>query len=286
MKIIPTIVVFAVGFSLLTSCGTNKETVTTSGTIDVPEVTGEFELEILKTGKSDAILLETENYTVVIDAGEKSDGKKIVSRLEESGKEKIDYLIISHFDQDHIGGVPKVLDGIEIGEIIAPDYEGNNSEYENYVEAVNAKGITPTILKETRILTLDDTVFSLYPPQQKSYDEADNDHSIVVSVIHGENRLLFAGDCETERLAELPEQLGNMEHIFLKVPHHGRYCDGMSGFIESVKPKYSVITCSNKAPADTEVLDILENAGCEVYQTVNGAVSVVSDGKDITVNQE
>ena len=286
MKIIPTIVVFAVGFSLLTSCGTNKETVTTSGTIDVPEVTGEFKSEILKIGKSDAILLETENYTVVIDAGEKSDGKKIVSRLEESGIEKIDYLIITHFDQDHVGGVPKILDGVDVGAIIVPDYEGNNSEYEDYIEAVNENGITPTVLKETRVMTLDDTVFSLYPPKQESYDESDNDYSIVVSVVHGENRLLFAGDCETERLAELPEQLGDMEHIFLKVPHHGRYCDGMSEFIENVKPEYAVITCNNKAPADAEVLDILENIGCEVYQTVNGAVSVVSDGKDITVNQE
>ena len=89
MRIIPTILTFSIGCSMLTACGTNRETVPTSGA-EAPEVTSEFKTEILKTGKSDAILLQTENYTVVIDAGEKSDGKKVISRLEESGTEKID----------------------------------------------------------------------------------------------------------------------------------------------------------------------------------------------------
>ena len=132
--------------------------------------------------------------------------------------------------------------------------------------------------------TLDDAVFEVFPPKKTSYVEEDNDFSLVINVTHGENTFMFAGDCETVRLRELPGQM-NMEHIFLKVPHHGVYCDGMDEFIKSVSPKYAVITDSEKKPAADEVLSLLEGIGCEIYETAYGSITAVSDGKTIKITR-
>lgn len=251
-------------------------------TAEMPEVTGSFEVDVLKVGKADAIVLRTQNHAVVIDCGEKGDGKEVLGCLSENGFEKIDYLFITHFDQDHVGGATKVINNIEIGQIITPDYIGIGSEYEKFIEAMEENGLEAVKLKKNMSFTLDDVLFEVYPPMRSEYEESDNDYSIVISVTHGENTFLFAGDAETDRLGELPRQFGQ-EHDFLKVPHHGKYDKGSDQFLNSVKPKYAVITCSEKNPAEPQILELLEKLGCEVYLTTNGNVHAVSDGKTIDI---
>lgn len=265
-------------------CGCVQESETKK--VYVPEVTGSFEAAVLKIGKADAVILTTENHAVIIDCGEKGDGKDVLNYLSEKGIEKLDYLFITHFDKDHVGGAAKVIKGIEIGEIVTPDYEGNVKAYENYVEALSEKGIKPNKLLDEMNFTLDDVVFSVYPPMHSYYEESDNDYSLVISVTHGENTFLFAGDAETERLSELPGQIGNMAHDFVKMPHHGKYDVGLERFVQSVNPKYAVITCSNKESAEEEALEVLRKQGCEIYLTVEGTVKAISDGKTISVEQE
>ena len=281
-KTIKAIAAAAAICAALTACGTAAEKQTKT---EAPGVTGEYKTTILKSGKADAIVLTTQKHTVVIDTAEKNDGDEIVEHLKSSGISKVDYLIITHFDQDHVGGAPELMSSVDIGEIIVPDYEGNNAEYTAFTTALSSSGITPTRLTADMSFTLDDVLFELYPAQKSQYTEEDNDYSIVTSVTHGKNTFLYAGDCETERLSELPDQM-EMPHTFLKVPHHGVYCKGMDEFIKSVSPQYAVITDSAKNAADDETLALLEAVGAKVFSTQNGTVTAISDGKTITVTQE
>ena len=73
---------------------------------------GEFEVTFLDVGKADAMILRTANSTVIIDCGEKGDGKDIVNMLSEEEITSVDCLIITHFDQDHVGGAAKVIKSI------------------------------------------------------------------------------------------------------------------------------------------------------------------------------
>ena len=131
---------------------------------------------------------------------------------------------------------------------------------------------------------LDDVLFEAYPPQKNSYNEDDNDFSIVISVTHGDNKFLFAGDAEAERLTELPKQM-DMEHTFLKVPHHGGLENNSEEFFAQVNPEAAVITCSEEEMCDSEVVSLLQNLGTEVYLTKDGQVDIVSDGKALSINQ-
>ncbi len=273
--------IIALCFALICSCTGQRPEQQTA----VSEASGSFYISVLKVGKADAIILRTENHAVLIDTGERGDGAEILQRLESSGIKSVDYLFITHFDKDHVGGAVKLLNNMDFGEIVTPDYGGTGEDYLRFASKAEEKGIKPTSLTESMTFALDDVSFEVYPPLKAHYDEGDNDFSLAISVTHGDNTFLFTGDAETERLRELYGQLEFMEHDFIKVPHHGNSCSISKDFLGAVSPAYAVITCSDKNPPDGEILNILDSLGCETYLTSKGDVELVSDGSSISVTQ-
>lgn len=275
-------IVLAVVFLIISGCG-NREDIESA----VPEIgTDELHISVLDVGKADAIVLSNGDETVVIDTGEKGNNKDIEEYLDKKGLSRIDYLIITHFDKDHVGGAAKLIKNVEIGQIITPDYTGNNKEYEKFVDAVVEAGLEWNAITQNISFSIGDANITIYPPMKTEYkSEPDNDYSLVIDAEHCGNSFMFAGDCMTERLAELPEQM-NMEHDFLKVPHHGRECEGMYEFIKSVSPDYAVITCSEKEGAEFGVIDALGDVGCMTYMTTKGRVDIISSPGGLTVEQD
>lgn len=272
--------VFALALSLvfiLCGCSETKE-------ITI-QATGDFNFTVLDIGQADAIVMQTQNHCVIIDCGEKGDGKKILNHLAENDIETVDYMFITHFDKDHVGGAAKVINNTDVKNIITPNYEGTNSEYKKYVTAANNKSITPQKITEKYTFTLDDVIFEVYPPKKSYYNEADNDFSLVIKITHGENKMLFTGDAEDERIDEFASELSG-EYAFLKVPHHGRISKQTQKLIKNTKPQFAVITDSEKNPAEDEVTKILEKYGSEIYYTKNGTVLLSSDGKSLKISQK
>lgn len=261
--------------TLLSGCGTKNDKLA-----DV----GKFEFSVLKAGQADATVLKTENHCIIIDCGEKDDGGKIVKYLVDNNISKIDCIIITHFDKDHVGGFPEAVESIKPENVFVPNYEGSNNEYKKYLKCIEDNQINVTPLTKDISFSLDNVFFEVSPPQKSSYAEGDNDFSLAVSIAHGENTFLFAGDAESERLTEILKTFGR-QYDFLKMPHHGRYNKTTDRFINTVKPTYTVITDSEKNPAEDKVLTALKNVACTVYSTKDGNVSVMSDGKEIKINQ-
>lgn len=253
-------------------------------TIEVPAVTGSFDFTILKAGQADAIFMQTQNHNIILDFGEKDDGDELVELLQEKDISNVDYIFITHFDKDHVGGFPEVMDNVTASNIIVPNYEGNNDEYEEYLKTVSNKGLQITPLTKDTNFILDDVLFEVSVPKKQSYAEGDNDFSLVISVTHGENAFLFTGDAEADRLTEVLSEFGR-QYDFLKVPHHGKANKNTKRFITTVKPTYSVICDSDKNPTEDETISILEFVESEIYSTRNGNISVLSDGKEIKIVQ-
>ena len=123
--------------------------------------------------------------------------------------------------------------------------------------------------------------------EDKEYEEEDNDFSLVISMTYNEQRFLFAGDCEKERLKELLNQTEfDLEHDLLKVPHHGRKEKNSEEFLEAVSPKAAVITCSEEEPGDDKVQKILRQTGAQTYFTSEGTITCISDGEHMEIWQE
>ncbi len=252
--------------------------------VEAPTVSGEFNFTVLKAGQADAIIMQTRNHSIIIDSGEDDDGDEIVEYLQENNIANVDYIFITHFDKDHIGGFPEVMDNVTASNIIVPDYVGNNDEYAEYLKTIQDKGLKITALTEDTTFLLDDVLLEISVPKKQSYAEGDNDFSLVISMTHGENTFLFAGDAEEGRLPEVLSEFGK-QYDFLKVPHHGKHNKNTKRFINTIKPKYAVVTDSEKNPASDKTTSLLESAGAEIYSTKNGDVSVVSDGKEIKITQ-
>lgn len=281
MKILRIIANLIIVASVCMLCGCQEQKKTA---FETPAVTGSYEFTVLKSGQADAIIMQTENYNIVVDVGEKDDGDDVVKHLSDLGIENIDYLFITHFDKDHVGGFPEVMENVTASNIIVPDYEGNNDEYEEYLKTVSEYNLQITKLTENTSLVLDDVLFEVSVPKKKSYAEGDNDFSLVMSVSHGENTFMFAGDAEKDRLPEVLSEFGR-QYDFLKVPHHGKHNKNTQRFINTVKPQYAVITDSDKNPAEYKTLSLLETLKASIYSTRDGDVSVVSNGAEIVVNQ-
>jgi len=132
---------------------------------------GELIVDILSVGKGDCSVLRTAGHVIMIDAGFKKTADIIDAYLEENGISRIDVLILTHFDKDHIGGAANVVSNYEIGTVYVPDYsetELDSKHYDNYVAVRDEKGLDERVVNEVRELRLDDIVLTIYPPLQKS----------------------------------------------------------------------------------------------------------------------
>ena len=117
-------------------------------------------------------------------------------------------------------------------------------------------------------------------------EDDDNNHSLVIRIEHGENRLLFTGDAEQLRLQELldtPELKG--PYRVLKVAHHGRWNDLSGAFLDYARPECAWITCSKKNPADPQMLKALTERNIPTYLTVDGDITCLSNGVSLQVSQ-
>lgn len=250
-------------------------------------VTGNVTLTSFNVGKADALVLQTANTVTVIDTGNKGDGKKIGKFLEKQGIDTVDTLIITHFDQDHVGGAARVINKLKVKQVYVPDYEKQSEEYDAFIEKVQETGTPMTAMpaKDKIEWQADDAAFALYAPEQDYYGKnEENDFSLVLYVQHGENKLLFAGDAENARMKEIIGlHLGNVD--FLKFPYHGNYLSATEDFLDACKPKVSIVCCSAKENADPSTVETLQNRGVETYYMYNGDVTIVSDGKTLSCSQ-
>lgn len=237
-------------------------------------------------GSADAILIQTQDSAVLVDAGLKADGDALVERLRSAGVSRLDALIVTHFDKDHIGGAPAVLSALPVETVWQPDYVKDASAYERYARALSETGVAVrTLRQEDAAFTLDGVSYVLSAARQSAYEEDEsNNFSLCVTVTWGETVFLLPGDAETDRLRELlAADVGPCD--VLKVPHHGEHDRESAAFFQAMSPQIAVITSSDEEPEDAKVTGLLTGLGAQVFLTRQGTVVCESDGERVLVTQ-
>ncbi|MCL2426527.1 MAG: MBL fold metallo-hydrolase [Oscillospiraceae bacterium] len=305
MKIYSRVIALIIILVLLVGCASNVELCV--------DAVGTMEVRVFGIGRSDAILITTENHTVMIDTGEIQHGQYIAHYLFEQGITTIDYLVITHFDSDHVGGAYVIINEIDVISVIVPNYSRESNHVDRFESALEDADIEPLILTETMRFTFDSAEFIIdssaleyfhFAREQDTYqddaaaDEATqptgDDYSIIVSVTHGDNSFLFTGDAVAGRLQELLEndEIMNINYDFLKVPRHGRHNRQSVDFIQAISPQYAVITGFHpdslsqyypERPTDERIIDALGHIGTEIFFTMSIGVLAVSDGVELTL---
>ena len=246
-------------------------------------------LQVLKVGKADAMVLLCGDSTMVIDCGEEEDGEDVLGYLAQKGGERIDILMITRFDKDHVGGADTVVAEIPVERILMPDYEGSGKKYKSFLTAVEEAGIEPERVADVLTLQLGDALVTVEPPATyeipDSDDEYDNNFSLITTVELGENRLVFTGDIEEERISQWIDGGTVQKCDVLKIPHHGFYNEPLEELVGIMKPSYAVICDSEKNPAEKKTVSMLEEKGAQCLQTKNGDITIVCDGENIETGQ-
>ncbi|HHU92331.1 MAG TPA: MBL fold metallo-hydrolase [Halanaerobiaceae bacterium] len=258
----------------------------------VAGTSGELIIHYLDLGQADSILLELPNNEIMlIDAGNNSDGQKLVNYLREQGIDTIDYLIGTHPHADHIGGLDDVIENFVIGRIYMPEVIHTTKTFEDVLLAVQRKGkkITPA---RTGVSIIDDPVLQIYflSPISNNYKDL-NHYSAVVKVDFLDKSFLFTGDAEKINEEEMIEKYGvKLKSHILKVGHHGSNTSTSEEFIEKVVPDYAVISVgkdNSYGHPSALVIQRLQNHGVKIYRTdLQGTIIARSDGQQILFNQD
>ena len=246
--------------------------------------------EFLDVDQADCQLFRMpDGKTALIDAGDRGDGEEIVDYLKDNNISKIDYLIATHPHADHIGGMSDVVDSFEIGKIflpkIAEDDIPTSKTYEEFLESIAKKNITPTIAKAGDLLFEGEDYKALcFSPSSTDYDDL-NHYSLTVKITYGIHSFLLTGDAETVNEKEMLKGDYPLKSDVLKVGHHGSESSTSKKFLKAVNPKYAIISCgedNDYGHPHKETLDVLnKQSGLEkIYRTdLDKTIIVTADGK-------
>ena len=241
---------------------------------------------ITDVGQADSILIRDGNYNMLIDAGNNSDGEKIVKYYKELGITSFKYVFASHPHEDHIGGMDDIINNFDIENFYMPDKLSTTKTFEDMLDALERKNLKYIVPKVNDKLSLNNSNIDVICVGS---DESDiNDSSIVLKLNYFSNSFLFTGDLGSNKEKEILNSGANIKADVLKVGHHGSSYSTASLFLDKVNPSFAAISVGKnniyKHPA-TSTLEKLNKKGIKVYRTdLDGTILFESNGKDISVS--
>lgn len=248
---------------------------------------GLLTVSFLDIGQGDSIFIQTPHgRTVLIDAGE---GTSILERLGEETSfwtKRIDLVILTHPDRDHLEGLLEVLPRYKIEKILLTGIVHESQIYRSFLEMIVEQGIETFIPSPAHDWQIDEGVYLdiLSPPEGYAFEEVQhpNDTSIVAKLVYGNTTLLLPGDAEAFQEQQMLLSDMDLRSEFLKSGHHGSRTSSGLDFLRSVQPRQVVMMNGKENPFGHPHLETVlryDDLGMEWWNTKDeGTISFVSDG--------
>ena len=244
-------------------------------------------VKFIDVGQGEAILIALPEKTVLIDAGPTGSAPKIAQVLQELGRNKIDYLVATHPDEDHIGGMADVISSTQIGTIYAPNKTNNTATYRKFLAAIQNDNLQITLAEAGIIIDQTDAykLEILWPTKDANFPDT-NDYSIIIKLTVGTKTFLFTGDAPTNAILD-----ANPGHIdVLKLSHHGSRTGTNEQLVRRLSPTYAVLSYAldnSYGHPMQSVLNALHKHSVEVWGTgANGTITITCDGTTIDISSE
>lgn len=253
-------------------------------------ITNDLSIHYIDIGQGDAILIKLPNGEfALIDGGPGSSEDTLISYLDKQGINKIDYLIATHPHEDHIGGLPAVINKYDIGQIYIPEKTHTTKTFEKLLLSIEDKGLKIKLSEVgKKIIDTENLKFEILSPSHQYNDSNLNNYSVVTKLTFKNNSFLFTGDAEIPIESNLVSQ--DIDVDVLKVGHHGSDTSTSQQFLDKTNPKAAVISCAKNnqyGHPHNDVIARLENNNVDIYRTdLQGTIVLVSDGDKISFNKE
>lgn len=274
-----------------------------------PPADGRLKIDFLDVGQGDAALVTfPDGTTLLVDGG----GRKIFRRDDDEsemferdvrgigeavvseflwhrGYSRIDHILATHADADHMQGLSDVTRNFRLGSAIVARTPAPDADFADLAATLSKRGVPVEIVSRGDRLNVGGaTLEILYPIKSDDPDAvSDNDHSIVLRIIFGHRVFLLTGDIERRAETELVSSGGTLEADLIKVAHHGSRTSSTQAFVEAVGAKYAVIPVGRSSPFGHPHPDVVQrwNAAGAVVMTTGerGMISVSTNGKDLEI---
>ncbi len=277
--------------------------------LSAPRADGRLHIDFIDVGQGDSALVTfPDGQTLLVDGGgtfnyrEKDDesdtfepdkrsiGEAVVSEvLWAKGYSRIDHILATHADADHIEGLVDVAKNFSVGSAVFGRTPMNDPDFVALADVLQRRGVATDIIARGDILKFGDvTVEVLYPLATDDPNSvSDNNHSVVLRIIYGNRAFLLTGDIERAAEDDLINGGGTLRADLIKVPHHGSRTSSTQAFIGAVNAKYAVISVGRTSPFGHPHKDVVERwnaAGVNVITTgERGMISVSTDGRDLQI---
>lgn len=230
-----------------------------------------FYIEFLDTGKSDSIIIRQDGLSILCDCADKDDGEYIADRLKALNISVLDYIIITHFDKDHIGSAAFIIESFDVKSVIMPDYTENSAEYSEMMSAISSTGTNAVVLNSDTSFKSKNGRITVNAPR-KAYDD-DNNNSLIISIEYENKNILLAGDAKKERLNEFLSE-NSTAYDIIKLPHHGNYNKALAELLMRSAPEFCIITCdADKSTVEEKTIKAVDEYSKELFYTSDGRVA-------------
>lgn len=248
---------------------------------------GNLEVHFIDVGQGSATLIESDGHYMLIDGGDSKYASRLVSYLQDESVNKLDYVIATHYDADHLNGIVGALNSYDADTVIAPDYKAESKVYKSFRSLIKEKNMDITYPVTGTEYKIGDAEFTILAPNDTHYDDA-NDYSVAIKLVNGENSFIMTGDAEIESEYEMIETGIDLSCDVYLAGHHGSKYSSSQAFMQAMHPESVVISAGkdNKyGHPSEEALARFNAMGCNIYRTDElGDMVAISDGKNITFN--
>lgn len=256
----------------------------------VTDESAKLEVHFVDIGQGAAqIILTPAGKVMVIDGGNNDDEDRMVSYLNKLGVKKVDILVGTHPDADHIGGIDAVIDAFDIGKIYMPKVQKDTQTFESVLRAVQNKGLKVTTAKAGIDLDLDSVILTKMIGPLAASDPDNNEMSAIIRLEYGNHSFLLTGDAGVDTEADLIQSEAELKSTVLLVGHHGSDHSTSTAFLQAVRPEYAVIQAGKNSYGHPTagVLSKITNAGAKIYRNdTDGTIIFTTNGKTISVEKD
>ena len=260
-------------------------------------------VHFIDVGEADAIAIKFPNGEVgLIDSGDEDDTENVMSYIYEhiindKKSKKINYLFFTHCDNDHIGGLKRIVNHYDVQNVYRPrqycsfeqvedeyGYLSTSEIYADAISTINEKGVHLTTVVDNMELFVGTAKIKLFRPYKKYL--ASNDYSYFIKITYQNQSILFTGDASsTVENDVIALHENELQSDYLKVAHHGSKFSSSAQFLAIVQPQVAIISVgTNMYGHPTEaVISRLQEVGAEILRTdIEGSI-LVNIGQSSTV---
>lgn len=251
-----------------------------------PQPKKDMKVHFINVGQGDSTLIQTpEGKNILIDAGIKSSGQKVVSFLKQKDVGKLDMIVATHPHADHIGGLIPVLNAFQVDKFVDSGKAHTSQTYLEMLTIIDNKNIPFEVATKGKVYTFDNG-FKMTTIHADSSAANLNNASVSFKAEYNKVSFLLTGDAEKEAEAAMVNSGFNLSSTIYKAGHHGSNTSSTQAFINKVKPEATILSYgkgnSYGHPHD-EVVNRLKAVGSKLYSTENGDITVTTNGTTYSI---